>query len=129
MKLLSITFKATPRMPGVRAMDLSTIDTEKPGDSLKGWRLSIRGQQVFFISPRGWVRDQNVKRRDALGPITVFEVPRAEVCLEWQGGPEELEAMIKGGKWESPPFGPPPRPIDETKPLLEQIPAGQMGDA
>lgn len=126
MKLLSITFKATPRMPGVRASDLSTIDTEKPGDALRGWRVSVRGQQVFFISPPGWVRDQNVKKRDPNGAVTVFEIPRAEVCFEWQGAADELEAFFKGGKWESPPFGPAPRPIDTSRPILDQA---QMGDA
>lgn len=128
MKLLTITFKATPRMPGVRASELSTIKLREPGDALKGWRLSIRGQQVFFISPPGWVRDQNNKRRDAGGPVTVFEVPRAEVYLEWEGSAEDLEALFKGGKWESPPFGPPPKALDPAKPLLEQVPPHQMGD-
>ncbi len=128
MKLLSITFKATPRMPGVRANDLTTIDTSKPGDTLKGWRIVIRGQQVFFTSPPGWVRDQNVKKRDPNGPVTVFEVPRADIYFEWHGPSDDLEALYKGGKWESPPFGPPPAPIDATRPLLEQIPANQLGD-
>lgn len=126
MKLLSVTFKATPRMPGVRATDLSTIDTSKPGDALRGWRLSIRGQQVFFISPPGWVRDQNNRRpRDPAGPVTVFEIPRAEACFEWSASADELESFFKGGKWESPPFGPPPKPPEE-KPVVS---AAEMGDA
>lgn len=126
MKLLSITFKATPRMPGVRANDLTTIDTEKPGDALKGWHLSIRGQQAFFVSPPGWVRDQNVKKRDPDGPVTVFEVPRADMYFEWQGAPEELDALFKNGKWDSPAFGPTLRPATATPPL--GIPAHQQGD-
>lgn len=128
MKLLSITFRAIPRMPGIRADALSTIDCEKPHDALKGWRLSLRGQQVFFISPPGWVRDQNNRQRDPSGPVTVFEVPRAEVCLEWKGAADELEALFKGGRFESEPFGPPAKPIDPTKPLLDQVPAHQIGD-
>lgn len=129
MKLLSISFKATPRMPGVRAQDLTTIHTDKPGDALIGWRVSLRGQQVFFVSPPGWMRDNSMrKRRDPNGPVTVFEIPRGDVYFEWQGSTEELDALFKGGKWESPPFGPPPAPLDATKPLLEQVPTHQMGD-
>ncbi len=125
-KLLSITFKATPRMPGVRASELSTIKTDAPGDSLRGWKVAIRGQQVFFISQPGWHRDQNDRtKRDPNGPVTVFETPRAEVYFEWQGSAEEIETMMKGGKWESPPFGPPPRAVEKP----EAIPADQMGDA
>lgn len=125
-KLLSITFKATPRMPGVRASDLATIDVAKPGDALKGWKVAIRGQQVFFMSPAGWTRDQNEKKRDPHGPATVFEIPRAEVYFEWQGSAEEFEALYKGGKWESPPFGPPPRPPEERPEAA--VPPNQLGD-
>lgn len=125
MKLLTITFKATPRMPGVRANDLTTIDTSRPGEALKGWRISLRGQQVFFVSPPGWVRDQSIRVRDPNGPVFVFEVPRADVYFEWQGLTDELDALFKGGKWESPPFGPPPQPIEEPRPLLDQH---QIGD-
>lgn len=125
MRLLSITFKATPRMPGVRASELSTIKTDAPGDALKGWRVSIRGQQVFFISPPGWTRDQNAKARDHSGAVTVFEVPRPEVYFEWQGASDEIEGVLKGGKFDSEPFGPPPR-ARATTPLT--VPAHQMGD-
>ncbi len=127
MKLVSISFNAIPRLPGVRPGDLVTIDCDKPKDALRGWRIAIRGQQIFLISPPGWERDQS-RARDARGPIAVFEVPRADVALEWQANPEELEALYKGGKYESPPFGPPPT-IDPSKPLLAQVPPGQMGDA
>lgn len=129
MKLLSISFKAVPRMPGVRASELATIKPDKPGDALHGWRVSLRGQQVFFISPPGWLRDQNIRQRDLNGPVTVFEVSRADVYFEWEGSAAELETLFKGGKWESPPFGPPPPAIDPTRPLLEQVPTAQIGDA
>lgn len=130
MKLNTITFKAIPKMPGMRPGDLITIDTAKPGDGLKDWRVSIRGQQVFFISPSGWVSDRSVKQRDAKGPITVFEIPRAEVIFGWSGPSDELEAILKGGKYDSEPFGFVPTPVVSDRPILDQVvPPGQMGDA
>lgn len=129
MRLASITFKAIPRMPGVRPGDLCTIDVDKPGDALKGWRISIRGQQVFFISPSGWVRDRNDKRKNEKGPTIVIEVPRAEVVFYWEGAADELEAILKGGKYDSDPFGWQPPGLMPDKPILAQVPAGQMGDA
>ncbi len=129
MKLLSISFNAVPRMPGLRPGEVSTIDVVKPNDAIRGWRLSIRGQQVFFISPPGWQRDHEKNRnRDPHGPITVFEVSRADVTFQWQGTPDELETILKSGKYDSPePFGGLP-PIAADKPLLAQVPPHQMGD-
>lgn len=127
MKLATISFMAIPRMPGVRPGDLCTIDTDKPGDALRGWRLSIRGQQVFFISPPGWLRDQSVKIRDVKGPVTIFEVPRAEVTFQWTGTADEVEAILKSGRYDTEAFGG-PLPIVPDRPLLEQVPAHQRGD-
>lgn len=128
MKLASLSFNAVPRMPGMRPGDLTTIDVDKPGDALLGWKLALRGQQVFFISPPGWQRDRSAKR-DAKGPVTVFEVPRSEITFCWTGAPDEIDAILKGGKYDSEPFGWQPTPIEPDKPLLAQVPAGQMGDA
>lgn len=128
MKLASISFKVTPRLPGLRPGDLVTIDLDKPGDALVGWKLSIRGQQVFFISPPGWVRDRAAKR-DAKGPVTVFEVPRAEITFCWTGSPDEVETILKGGKYDSELFGWQPTPVAADKPLLAQVPSSQVGDA
>lgn len=128
MKLATISFNAIPRMPGMRPGDLVTIDVDKPGDALDGWKVSIRGQQVFFISPQGWKRDRSATR-DPKGPITVFEVPRSEITFCWTGGVEEIEAILKSGKYDSDPFGFQPTPISPDKPLLAQVPSSQLGDA
>lgn len=129
MKLNTISFKAIPKMPGVRPGDLCTIETAKPVDALKDWRVSIRGQQVFFISPPGWVVDRSIRVRDMKGPVTIFEIPRAECVFGWSCTPDEVEAALKSGKYDSEPFGFAPTPVSADKPILEQIPAGQMGDA
>jgi len=131
MKLVNITFGSIPRLPGLRPADLGKIDCDKPGEALRGWRLVLRGQQAFFISPPGWVQDQSDKRRDSAGPVTVYEMDRSEVLMHWHLGPgdAELETFFKrSGKWESPPFGWRPAPVASDKPILGQIPDGQMGD-
>ena len=132
MKLITITFGNTPRLPGLRPAETGHIECDKPSDALRGWKLVIRGQQIYFVSPPGWVRDQNQKRRDGKGPVTVHgPVPMNDVYLQWQAEDAvELEAVLKTGKpWESPAFGWQPAPVAADKPILEQIPVGQMGDA
>lgn len=130
MKLASLSFKAIPRLPGIRPGDLVTIECDKPPEALKGWRVSIRGQQVFLISPPGWDRDRSIKVRDANGPATIFEIPRAEVLFVWSCAADEVEMVLKGGKHDSEPFGPPPAPmtIDAEKSILAQIPPNEIGD-
>ena len=122
MKLVAVSCNTIPRMPGMRPGDLITIECETTTGPMKGWRISIRGQQVFFISPRGWVRNADA-RRDPDGPLTVFEVPRSDVTLQWGGNPDELEAILKSGKYDSEPFGPPPPP--PAPPAV----ATELGDA
>lgn len=155
IKLVSVNFTTTPRMPGLCPTDLGSFTTEKPGDALKNWRIVIRGGQVFFVSPPGWTPDQSSRSRGRLkseGTITVHgPVALSEVYLEWRVVPEpspidpknptkeqepfdvraarELDLLYKGiGKYESEPFGFEPAPVMADKPILEQIPAGQMGD-
>ena len=133
MRLLSITWSSTPRLPGLRPSDLGKIDCDKPGTALEGWRVSVRNAQIFFISPPGWNRDQSIRIRDACAPRTVFgPVPLADVYLEWNTESDaDLQALLKGKiEYESPHgFGWRPAPINTDKPILEQIPPGQMGDA
>lgn len=126
MKLASLSFNAVPRMPGFRPNDIMSIDTEKPNAFL-GWRVSVRGQQVFFISPPGWDRDPSKKPRPN-GPVTIFETSRAEVTFQWVGTAEEVDTLLKSSKFDSEPFGPPPEVV-KAKSLLEQIPSSQIGDA
>jgi hypothetical protein len=128
MRLCNITFGSIPRLPGLRPVDLGKIECDKPTEALRGWRLILRGTQAFFVSPPGWVPDQSEKRRDPKGPITVYEMARAEVLLHWQGDDADLEAVFKTSKYESPPFGWHPAPVATDKPFLEQIPPSQVGD-
>src|SRR5678815_5073322 len=104
MKLVSISFNALPRMPGMRPGDLITIECVKPGEALRDWHISIRGQQVFLVSPAGWSRDRT-SARDPKGTVVVFEVPRADVTFQWQGSADEVEAILKSGKYDSEPLG------------------------
>ena len=124
MKLISLAFNAVPRMPGFRPGDIMAIDTAQPRAFL-GWRVSIRGQQVFFISPPGWDRDANKKTTSKA--VTIFETSRAEVTFQWSGSVDEVETILKGGKYDSEPFGPPPEAAKAR--LLDQVPTSQLGDA
>lgn len=131
MKLLNITFGNIPRLPGLRPTDLGKIDCDKPSEALRGWRLALRGQQAFFISPAGWTQDQTDKRRNPNGPVTIYEMDRADVLLHWHLEPGEKaldEFYKKGSKWESPVFGWKPAPVASDKPILDQVPTHQMGD-
>lgn len=130
MKLVSITWGTTPRLPGLRASDTGRIDCDNPNGPLKDWRVSVRGSQIFFISPRGWSKDASAKR-DLEGPTTVFgPIPASDVYLEWHVSETEVLALVKGKiEYESQPFGWRPAPIESDRPILSQIPAGQLGDA
>lgn len=131
MKLISITFGTTPRLPGLRPVETGHIECDNPSAALAGWRFAIRGTQVHFISPPGWHRDQ-AQKRDAKGGITAYgPFPIGDVYLQWQFTNEaELATLLKGKlEFDSPPFGWKPAPVESDKPLLAQVPAGQMGDA
>lgn len=130
MKLNKITFGRIPALPGIRAGDLSTLELDNPAAPLRGWRIALRGQSVFLISPPGWSpRNQTTPAtRDPKGPIVVHQIPAADVFFHWEGDPAEIDSMLKGNfsKHESPPFGPPPQAAPEP---AAPIPPGQTGDA
>jgi len=132
MKLNKITFARIPALPGIRAGDLSSLDLDNPAAPLRGWRLALRGPSVFLISPPGWTTATQTtpQNRNPNGPVVVHQIPAAEVFFHWEGPAADIDALLKGGlsKFESQPFGP-PTPVASDKPILEQIPPGQTGDA
>lgn len=129
LKLKSITFANTPKFPGLRQNDVVTIQCLKDGP-LRGFRASVRGPAVFLISPPGWDRDQSPSRWDPKGPVTIYEVPRAECAFQWEGMPADIDTILKG-KYESPPFGLPE--FEPVSPMIENgaltPPQSQLGDA
>lgn len=132
MKLHKITFARIPALPGIRAGDLSTLDLDNPAAPLRGWRLALRGPSVFLISPPGWNPSNQTtpQSRNPNGPVIVHQIPAAEVFFHWEGSAADIDTMLKTGmnKFESQPFGP-PTPVAPDKPILEQVPPGQVGDA
>jgi hypothetical protein len=132
-KLKTVTFDHAPKIPGIRPGDLSTIDCDNPPSTLKDWKIVLRGGSMYLISPPGWSnREENrATKRDPKGPSVVHEIPRTGVYLQWiTTGADDLDALFKnGGKYESEPLGFKPVPVEEDKPILSQIPPGQMGDA
>lgn len=129
MRLTDISFGSIPRLPGLRPTDLGRINLERPGEALRGWRLFLRGTLAFFVSPPGWTPDVSQKNRNPKGPVVIYQMDAREVILHWSASDDELELVLKGGKYESPAFGTIyPSPVVSDKPLLAQVPAGQMGD-
>ena len=133
IKLVSITFTNTPRLPGLRAGDMSTIQCERPDGSMRGWRVAIRGASVFFISPAGFVPGVSPMAWDKNKTPIVHEIPRSSCYFQWAGpqGSADFDAIVKN-KYDSEPFGEPfeaPPEPEAPKGFLSQLDPSQMGDA
>lgn len=140
MKLVSITFAQAPRLPGVSTSAFSTIMCDKPNEGIRGWRVSIRGASVFFISPPGWKPGINVSQRDPAGPPTIIEVPRSNCYFTWHAEPQKdektgkmldttmatLDAVSKG-RFDSPPFEE-PKPVKKEPDADPPIDPKDLGD-
>jgi hypothetical protein len=131
LKLTKVTFEHTPRIPGLRAGSVSELDIDNPPTPLLGWSVHVRAHAIVLVSPRGWTSNENrATKRDPNGPITIHEIPRAGSYLHWIGDEADVEAVLKGGKYDTPnPLGWRPAPVEADKPILSQIPASQVGDA
>lgn len=126
LRLSKLTFEKAPRIPGVRPGDISSVDLDNPAGSLLGWTIAVRTGYVYFISPPGWTQQNATSPhvRDPKGTIEIHEVPRANVYLHWAGAAEDVETVLKGGKFDTLPLGPKPTPV--TTPvasILAQLPA------
>jgi hypothetical protein len=129
MKLRKIVFNRAPaRIPSVRAGDLTELDLDNPPQALYGWRISVRGQSIFLISPPGWDWSNSTSptARDPKGPSLVVEVPRAETFLFW-GEVDDVEAMFKNTRFDGAPLAGKVIVTGEG-PILANIPPGQLGD-
>lgn len=127
--LVTITFTEAPRLPGVRAGDMTSIECDKPHESLKHWRIAVRGASVFFISPPGWKQGKKSHEWDANGRSTIHEVPRTLCVFQWHGSPDAIETLIKG-KYDSPMFGGPIPVVDKSAPAVEpELDSKDLGDA
>ena len=132
IKLAGLTFDRSPRIPGVRAGDLISIDFDTINSGpLVGWQISIRPGALFFISPPGW-ENRNATSphtRDPKAPVNVYEVPRTDVFLHWTCDITEVPEVLKSGKYDGAPLGPPPIIIEPSKSILATLPPSQRGDA
>lgn len=131
LKLTKITFGRIPAFAGLRAGELSSFELDNPPAALKDFRAILRGQSLFLVSPPGWnnTNQTQPKNRDPKGPVVIFECPRADAFLHWSGDEDGVLEVLKGVKYETMPFGWKPAPVETDKPILAQIPAGQVGDA
>lgn len=123
MKLVVITFKTAPNIPGVRAADLATIRLNNPGSQLLGWKVLLRGPSLFFVSPPGWKAPG--RHTEGTDLQTIHEVPRINTFLYWEGTADEIANVTK---YDSPPFGPEPEPVvaPVVAPVVEAKPSKKM---
>lgn len=124
LKLQSVSFAGQRIICGVRIEQ--TIECDRPPPPLKDWRILVRGAHLVMISPPGWT-PSNPATREEKGPRVAVEIARSEAILKWSGDEAELTRIVK--EYDSQPLGWQPKPVDAEKPLLEQIPPGQVGDA
>lgn len=130
-KLKAITFDKTPRIPGLRAGDMSTITCETPVGSLMGWYAVLRGPSLFLISPPGWHQNEEIRRSakpDA--PRQIHEIPRLDCYLHWSGSADD---NLLDNNYQSEPFGPAPTAPEAKPSLLDAlsdvgVPPHEMGD-
>jgi hypothetical protein len=129
-KLKSITFIHTPKAPGLRAGDLSTVDLENPHGALLGWRALIRGPMLFLVSPPGWTQTNQMRNADPSGPRRTVQSPISNCFFMWDGDEADVSKAV--AVYTSDPFGPPPEAVLVDKSggsLLDQLPVDQKGDA
>jgi hypothetical protein len=132
VKLTGFSFGTTPRLPGLRVSDITSVECDNPAAPLKDWKVVIRGQSVFFISPPGWnnATKTSPQDRDPRGPVVVHQIQLKDVHLHWSSDESDPDVISKAtSKYDSMPLGWKPAPIVCDKPILAQIPAGQTGDA
>lgn len=108
LKLYSITFEKSPRIPGLRPGDMITIECENPIGAMKGWRALLRGPSLFLVSPPGW-KPNTISTGSQFGePSLIHEVPRSSCYFHWVGDDADVD---KVGKFSTPPFGKPEAPV------------------
>lgn len=133
MKLVSITFKQTPRLSGLRADATSSLDIDNVQGSLYGWRILVRGPMLYLVSPKGWTKQTATqpRLRDKNGPRVVHAIPTADAYLQWLVDDNEIDAVTKGGlKYDTDELGP-KTPIlieDDEASILAKIPPHDLGD-
>lgn len=97
MKLISIKIEAN--LPfGLGS--LGNIVCDAPEHKLKGWKVDVRGPAVFLVSPPGWSPTPQPGERPTSGPVTVFEIPRIQCVMRWEGA----DSMDNAQKHATPPM-------------------------
>lgn len=96
------------------------VNMRQPEARHIGWSARVRGQVVFFVSPKGWVRGRAVNEWPKDGPVTILgPVPMSSITLIWEG-----EDIGKCQSYDSPPMQA-ARPQADEQP---QIDPKDLGD-
>ncbi len=80
--------------------NLSNIICDLPDHRVRGWRILLRGPAVFLVTPPGWKPGLPAPARDSAGPITVYEVPRSQCVIRWEG----VDGIDNVAKHDTPPM-------------------------
>lgn len=95
MKLEIIRFMTRAYLPGVPPNEGTELKLASPPESMRGWRVYIRGPEIAFVSPPGWHKERLFKdgktgaqesedgTRFVAGSRVIHTMPRDLVRLEW----------------------------------------------
>lgn len=109
VQLVSVTFTCAP-LRAIGNLSTGAIEIAKPPDRFRQWQISVRGGVVFLISPRGWKQgtsrpNEPGKAWDPNGRCRVWEIPRTQAQLEWDGD-DPLAAIDKSvQRYDTGPMG------------------------
>lgn len=122
MKLVSITFKTAPNIPGLRAGAPCTLVCDNPFEPMTGWIATVRSGSLILTSPRGWKQGGDYRRKPIVTDVNcvMHQVPLQDCNLQWLGTPSEIDEIGKK-PFVSSPFEKPTGVVevtDESPPSL-----------
>lgn len=79
-RLISISFREPPSLPGIRAAGIATIDVPPRHGPLMGFHFAVHGPTLLITSPPGWTSSEHGEKPEG---CTMFEVPRSAASLKW----------------------------------------------
>ena len=83
-RLISVQFNASsPPLDGLGT--ITRIKIREPEDRFRGFQVCARGPIVYLVSPPGWNREIQFVTYDAKGPRRIWEIPRSQVNMQFEG--------------------------------------------
>lgn len=90
-----VSFKITGMLCRGHNMDsIGVIQVENPHPAMRDWSISIRGERVYVVSPRGWALGLNSNQWSTNGPRKVFPIAISECRMEWEGDVDAVSKLM-----------------------------------